>query len=666
MVSRDFAQLLTEPQLERLQEAFDRGLSPLKTAMPLRCSVWANEHFWLSAESSGSGTEGPFDAWPQQIAILDCMGSDLIEIVSFRKSAGIGYTKMLTATDGYYHHHKRRNVLIYQPTDGDAKEFCKDTIDPMIRDVEAMGDLLRLSSKNNKENTLQTKYFLGSSLHIRGGTSANNFRRLRKDVVVYDELDGFDGDIEGEGDPVSLGDKRVRDSSFPKSIRGTTPTIDGQSQIQKSEADADLTFHFKVECPGCGHRQHFEWGGPEVHYGIKWHEDDPSTAHYVCIACEDGWDYSQLGSLLETGTWETEDGYAIEKALTDTNPDPVLLNPKGKECDWPKHVAFILWSAYSLTFPWPVMVREFLAAKDDPVLLKTFVNTTLGEYWKDTVTQVESEPLYGRREVYEQVPAAVRVLTIGADVQQDRIEYEVVGWGPGRESWSVHYGILAGDPTRDELWNTFNAEIRQPFDTEDGRTLKPKLVCVDCGYLSEEVYRFSRKAGIRFVVPVMGASTPGKPIAVFPRRPNDKRVYRTMVGTDNAKSTLYKRLLLEEPGPGFCHYPERDEYDEEYFNQLTGEEKRPFIRGGRKVLMFQQAYANVEALDCRVYNMAALAILEDRFGVRLDAPVPIAKGTARQDNVVDTPAPTEQKKRQRNRRRSSGGGFVRTEGPWFK
>lgn len=601
------------------------------------------------------------------------MGSDEIEVVTFRKSAGIGYTKMLTAADGYYHHHKRRNVLIFQPTDADAKEFCKDTIDPMIRDVDVIGDLLRTSGKNNKENTLQTKYFLGSTLHIRGGTSANNYRRLRKDVVVFDELDGFDGDIEGEGDPVSLGDKRVRDSSFPKSIRGTTPTVDGQSQIQKSEADADLTFHFKVECPHCSHRQHFEWGGAEVHYGIKWHGEDPETAHYVCMACEDQWDYSQLEDLLASGQWETEEGYSIAKDLAEDDPNPILLDPNGKQIEWPKHVAFILWSAYSLTFPWPVMVREFLAAKDDPVLLKTFVNTTLGEYWKETITQVEPDPLYERREPYQKVPAEVKVLTVGADVQQDRIEFEVCGWGAGRESWSIHYGILAGDPTRDELWSTFREAILEKYETIDGRWMKPRLVCVDCGYLSEEVYRFSRKAGIRFVVPVMGASTPGKPIAVFPRRPNEKRVYRTMVGTDNAKSTLYRRLLLEQPGPGYCHFPEREQYDEEYFNQLTGEEKRPFVRMGRKVLMFQQAYANVEALDCRVYNMAALAILEDRFGVKLDGPPPAGPKPADRtdtgggDDSPPSPPPPAAKKKQRKKRAAGGrSGFATSSEPWFK
>lgn len=612
----------------------------------MRCSEWARKHFWLSAESSGSGTEGPFDPWPHQTAILDCMGSDEISVVTFRKSAGIGYTKMLSAAVGYYHHHKKRNTLIYQPTDQDAKEFCKDTIDPLIRDSRVMADLMSGSGKNAKENTLQTKYFLGSALHIRGGTSANNYRRLRKDVVVYDELDGFDVDIEGEGDPVSLGDKRVRDSAFPKSIRGTTPTTVGRSNIEKSEADADLTFEFFVQCPECDHFQPLEWGGKDVEHGIKWDDADPDSAHYVCRACLDEWDYSLLPSLLDGGQWETKDGFWIDE-------NSELMDPAGNPHKWPEHVAFLIWSAYSLTFPWSLIVREFLAASNDPVLLKTFVNTTLGQYWKDTITQVEADPLLERRENYSLVPDDVIAITFGADVQVDRIECEFVGWGVGEESWSIDYQIIPGDPTRQDVWNRFQNLITREFETESGELIKPVLGCVDSGFLTEEVYAFSRRAGVRFAIPIKGQSMANKPIAAFPRKlSRDKRVYLTPVGTDNAKDVIYRRLLIDQPGPGFCHYPNRDVYDAEFFAQLTGEEKRAVVRQGRRTLAFMQSYANVEVLDCRVYALAAVKIAQDRFGLKLTEqakPMRVAR------------------KKQAERKQSTpsgGGGWINTSEDW--
>lgn len=613
-------------------------LSLLEAPAPLRCSEWAREHFWLSAESSGSGTEGPFEPWPTQIAILDCMGNDDIPVVTFRKSAGIGYTKMLTATIGYYHEHKHRNTLTYQPTDQDAKEFCKDTIDPMNRDVDCMGELLRKSGRNNKENTLQTKHYLGSVLHVRGGNAANNYRRLRKDVVIYDELDGFDSDVEKEGDPVSLGDKRVRDSSFPKSIRGTTPTVHGQSLIQKSENDADLVFRYKMPCPECGCMQHFEWGGPEVEHGIKWDGDDPESVRYVCIACTAEWDYSELPELLEGGQWRTEDGYWIDSASE-------LRDPEGNHEEWPAHVAFVNWAAYSMTFPWPVMVREFIAAKDDPILLKTFINTTLGEYWKETLTEVESEPLYRRRESYRnEFDVNIRAITFGADVQVDRIEVSFVGWGPGEESWLLDHVILPGDTQKAAVWERLGQEIRRRFTLQDGRELRCNLGCVDSGYIPDEIYKFSRKNGVRFAIPIKGSSTQGKPIATMPRRMNrETRVYLTEVGSDTAKETIYRRLLLEQEGRGYVHFPETEAFDEEYFKQLTGEEKRPVKRQGRTVMAFQQAYASVESLDCFVYALAAVKILQNRFRVSLDGkpppglpPMPRAPDGGDMDDPVET------------------------------
>lgn len=604
--------LLTSPLREGVAQTI-HNLSELWRPPPeMRCSQWAEKNFYLSEESSGAGTVGKFRPWPTQVAILDCMGNDDIPVVTFRKSAGIGYTKMLTAAIGYYHEHKHRNTLTYQPTDQDAREFCKDTIDPMNRDVKSMGELLRRSGKNNKENTLQTKHYLGSVLHVRGGTSANNYRRLRKDVVVYDELDGFDTDIEGEGDPVSLGDKRVRDSAFPKSIRGTTPTVHGRSLIQKSENAADLVFRYLVPCPECAEMQFFEWGGPEVPHGIKWDGDDADSAHYVCIACSAEWDYSELPDLLAGGQWRDEGGCWID---SESN----LRDPEGQHIDWPGHVAFITWAAYSMTFPWPVMVQEFLNAKDDPILLKTFVNTTLGEYWKETLTEVEADPLYQRREAYRKAPLGTAAITFGADVQVDRIEITFVAWGAGEEAWPLDHVVLPGDTQKPAVWEAAAREIKRKFKREDDVDMRVTLGCIDSGYLPDAVYQFSRKNGVRFAIPIKGASISGKPIATMPRRMNrETRVYLTEVGSDTAKETIYRRLLLEESGRGYIHFPDTDAFDEEYFRQLTGEEKRAVVRQGRTVMAFQQAYVNVEALDCFVYALAAVRLAQQRFRVDLD------------------------------------------------
>lgn len=603
--------------------------------------------------------EGPFEAWPYQVAWLDCMGNDDIRRVTIIKCGRIGYTKCLAAATGYMHHHKRRNVVIYLPTDSEAKEFAKDTIDPMLRDSPALSQLMRSSGRNNKENTLDQKYFYGSSLHIRGGKAAGNFRRLTKDTVVYDELDGFDADIDGEGDPLSLGDKRVRDSSFPKSIRGSTPTIAGQSLIERSSGEADLLFRYKVPCPHCGLMQSFKWGGRETPFGMKWDGDDYRSAHYVCEGCQGRWEYSELWTLLEGGRWETDDGAYYIDAESD------LRDGAGELVPWPNHIAFQIWAAYSLTFPWPDIVHEFIESKDDAVKLKAFVNMTLGECWKEQVQEVDHAPLLDRREQYETVPDDVLVLTAGVDVQMDRFEWEVVGWGAGEESWSVDYQRLYGDMQSPKTWAALQEMLRRRYRRANGSEMAVRLVCMDSGYLAEEVYAFSKRVGLQWLIPTKGQSVMGKPIAVFPRRPNAKGVYLTELGSDNAKETIYQRLALTmraeagARGAGICHFPDSLNHDEEYFLQLTGEVKRPKRNQGRTTFFWTQKYGRVEALDCRVNALAAVRILQERFGVRLKVRAEALTPKHDAPEPPDSPAPQKPKSRR------SQSSWVNRRGKWI-
>ena len=66
---------------------------------------------------------------------MDMMGHDDVKRVTVRKSARVGYTKMLLAYLAYLAEHKRRNAVIYQPTDDDRDEFVTTELEPMLRDV---------------------------------------------------------------------------------------------------------------------------------------------------------------------------------------------------------------------------------------------------------------------------------------------------------------------------------------------------------------------------------------------------------------------------------------------------------------------------------------------------------------------------------------------------
>ncbi len=539
---------------------------------------------------------------------MNAISNDDVRIVTLFKSARIGYTKIIAAAVGYFAEHKKRNQVIWQPTDTDARDFVSDEIDPMIRDVPPVRKLLRSDAdKKSKDNTKHRKAFLGSILDIKGGKSARNFRRLTKDVCYYDELDGFDDDIEGEGSPTSLGDVRITNSSFPKSVRGSTPGIKGMSQIESSLEDADIVFRRYLPCPDCEEYQYLKWSN------IKWVNGDPSTTQYACEHCGALIDYSQYPDMDEKGYWMTEGGSYLDDDDNFRNADDELIDP-------PFHVAFVIWAAYSYFTAWSELVAEFLKAnaakkRGDRGKLKTFVNTRLGELWEDENESIEGESLLSRRENYgPEIPDGGLLLTAAVDVQDDRFECEVLAWGYGSESWSIEYNVIIGDTSTDpdvrgSVWQKLDDYLLTKFVHETGVPMRIASTCIDSGgHRTQHVYKFCMARMRRHVFAVKGMDGPGKPIAGAWSKSKKYKAKFIPVGVDTAKELIYSRLRVADHGPGYCHFPAH--YDQNYFDMLTSKKCiSKMVRGKRsKAWVLKSAGIRNEAIDCRAYNLAAFEL----------------------------------------------------------
>lgn len=104
---------------------------------------------------------------------------------------------------------------------------------------------------------------------------------------------------------------------------------------------------------------------------------------------------------------------------------------------------------------WKNIIMSFLESKNDPEKLKTFYNTELGETWEERGEVEDEEFLLHRQEEYEaDLPDGVLLLTAGVDTQDDRLEYEIVGWGHGLESWGIEKGFVMGEPSDINVWTT--------------------------------------------------------------------------------------------------------------------------------------------------------------------------------------------------------------------
>lgn len=665
----------SSPWLIDLQKAIRLGLQSLYKEPPLTAVEWADKHFYLSSESSYQ--EGKWETAAFQRAILNAMGNDLIRVVNVIKSARVGYTKMLMANVGYKIQHKRRNVLSYCPTDPDAEELMKRHVETFIRDVPALLDLAPWYGKKHRDSSLSAKRFANQKmLWCLGGKASRNYREKSPDEVIYDELSKFDSDIEGEGSPTFLGDKRLEGATFKKSIRGSTPKKAGSCQITKAAEESPHHLRFNIPCPHCGGEQHLQWGGKDVPYGIKWETNELGEAAKAWYVCEHNACvilYHEAVEAAERGRW------VCERTGIWTRDSMEWFGPDNEPRVTPISITIYVWTAYSVFTTWLDIVSDWLKIKGDREMLVTFVNTTLGEVWEDDEGEkLDWEQLHARREVWADVPGRAVTLMGGIDTQDDRYEGRVWAFGPGEEAWLVHRWILDGDPASETLRAKVGEELHRQFTRVDGQVMRVERWCWDAGgHYADEVYAESRKHGVFWVIPIFGASTYGKPIASFPRtRVKQHRVYRTEVGSDNAKELIYSRLKLQldigkslngEQQPGVIHLPANDAIcDEAELKQLTAEVKVLKVVAGQRVYRWDAKGRRNEALDCFVYALAALRISQQRFGLNLEAlacaaATPVAGEVVRREPPKAPPA-------QSTARPAAAGSWLKLgrDDPWLK
>ena len=612
---------ILKPWLIDLQKAIKAGLRALYKEPPLTAVEWADTHFYLSSESSYQ--EGKWETAPFQVAILNSMGNDLIRIINLIKSARVGYTKMLMANVGYKIQHKRRNVLSFCPTDPDAEELMKRHVETMVRDVPTLLELAPWHGKKHRDSSLSAKRFQNAKmLWCLGGKASRNYREKSPDEVIYDELSKFEANVEGEGAPTFLGDKRLEGATFPKSIRGSTPKTKGTCQIEKAGEESPYFLRYHIPCPRCSARQNLMWGGKDCEFGIKWSKNEHgevSEAWYQCAHKGCKVLYHQMVEAAKKGRW------ICEKTGIWTRDGIDWYDPDNKLRATPRTVTFHIWTAYSTFTTWLDMVTEFDKVRDNRENLIAFVNTTLGETWEDDQGEkVDWEQLYMRREVFPQVPARGLTLMGSIDTQDDRYEGRVWAFGVGEEAWLVDKWVLMGDPASEELRRKVGLKIHHMYTRADNAKMRVERWCWDSGgHYTDEVYAESRRHGEMWVIPVKGANIPGKPIANWPKSRNAKKVWLVEVGTENAKELIYSRLKIQpntagDAVPGCVHLPANDEIcGEDELKQLTAETKELKIEKGKRIYRWTAKGRRNEALDCFVYALAALRISQQRFGLDL-------------------------------------------------
>ena len=601
---------------EAIKAAVRLGLESLRAEPPQRLGDWARDHFKLAGESSH--TKGAWVAWAFQVGILDFMSDDQIEELDVVKSKRVGYTKMVTAYVAYNVAHRRRKQALWQPTDDDRDSYVKSEIDPVLDPLTGVPAVnkARRRGKGAREETIKYKPFRDSALHLLGGKASRAYRRITVAVAILDEISKFDRSIEKSGPPRGLARGRLEGAPYPKLVCGSTPLLKGLCHIEDAVEEAEGLVRFHIECKHCGAEHPLMWGGKDKAHGFKWERGNPASVRHVCPHCRASItqaDYMPGGTPVG-GAW------VCERTGKRYGTDRVWRDNKGMPCRPPRSLAVHVWTAYSPQRAWSDIVAEFENAlkaleKGDVGPMQLFVNETLGETWELAGERTDEHALQARAEPYKlcTVPRGALILTVGVDVQRNRWEITVYGWGRGLESWVVDVAVLEGNPAVDEEWGAVLEYLQRRYPQDaGGLTMGISATSIDSSDQTQAVYSWVSKAqhmlkNLRAIKgdggegPILGPSSlqeinwRGRKVA--------RGIKLWRVGVDSAKDLLLGQLSIQQPGPGYVHFS--DELPREFYEQLTAEQRVLARVNGREAYRWIKRRPRNEQLDNRNYAMHA-------------------------------------------------------------
>ncbi len=572
-----------------IDRAWREGLAPEPT---LTVSEWADQHRMLPS-TSAEGGRWRTSRTPYLQEIMDAMSiSSLVERVVVMKGAQLGGTEIGLNFLGYAIHNAPGLALLVMPSVDMVKRNTRTRIDPMIEASPELRSRIAPARSRDSGNTMSQKDFPGGHLVMTGANSAAALRSTPARYLVLDEVDAFPADVEGEGDPIDLAVKRT--ATFRgrrKILLISTPTIKGLSRIEEAYEESDQRRYY-VPCPQCGHFDVIRW------QRVSWPEGRRAEAFLRCDECGGIAEESDKPAMLEKGEWRA------------TAPGPG------------KAAGFHLSALASPFVTWGEVAVEHGKVHKDPARLQVWVNTALGESWEDRSGEIaEGATLDKRREpLAGNLPEGAVVLTAGVDVQDDRLEAQVVAWGADEEAWIIQHSILRGDPSGSLVWSELERLLSGTWSHSLAVPALPiRAACIDTGgNHTAAAYAFTAPRMARRWWGIKGRGGVG--VLPWPRKPSKGKGGSPVfvIGVDALKDKLAARLKIREAGPGYIHLA--DSLPTDFADQLTSERLVIRYQNGRPVRSWvpRSDRPRNEALDCFVYASAALQGLY-AAGLRLNS-----------------------------------------------
>lgn len=576
----------------------------------LTVSEAADRHRVLSAEA-GAVEPGRWrtDRVPYLREIQDALGDPTCQRVVFVKSSQVGGSEVGLNWALHTMLVDPAPMLVLFPGEEALKGWSTVKLDSMIRNCEALRGRVfdDPDGRRDKRNTIKKKTFPGGYF---AGLTARSSAQLRSWTAprgICEEFEDYTADVNNQGDPIELMERALRTfmRSGGKLFLVTTMSVRGYSRGEREYHASDQR-HYYLPCPQCNGTQVLAWRLEDGSSRFRFEMQDgetvvPGSTRYECEHCEHLIEHRWKEPMVAAGDWVAH--------------VPTRTQVRG----------YHIWTAYSPFVEWDQIANKFLQSRKIPEKLKVFDNTWAGVTFKEDVEESKPEALkaradsYGVREGGEvvEVPHGVGLLTAALDVQGDRVEWLVYGWGEGEESYAIAWGQEEGDPAKDEVFDRALAAAFRGWQHASGASVRPAICCIDAGFMTTSAVRAVdrwRSKGYK-VIPIVGREGRGKALIERPAaskwkksRAQTRPMY--VVHTDSAKDILLlSRVKVKEPGPGYMHFP--DSLDPVFFDQLTAEELKTVWVGNRGAKRPMRKWVlkpdrRNEVLDLLCYNLAGL------------------------------------------------------------
>lgn len=591
-------------RVRTLTDLMNESLLLFKPVKKLNAAEWAEKYRIIQ---DGAAIPGRFslEQTPYMREIMEAASDPKIHRISVVSAAQVGKSELMINIIGYKMHLDPAPIIYMTPTVQMVEDFFAERVDPMISSTPELRRLVPTRKSRDSQNKRLSKKFKGGHLYGVGGNSVTELAGRSAAIILIDEIDRLKRSTGKEGNAVELLMKRARTYPNRLIITVSTPTVKDDSMI------VDLFYEgtqerYKTQCPDCHQFSaitfkdlQFDYAPVEIN-GKRTYQLKENSIRYVCPHC--GTIHTEEEMKSQPAKWFADNPEAYEKG----------------------HRSFWLKGFNSKFARWAEIISNFLNTKDNPERLKVTVNTDFGELWEDKGSYgVDELGILKRREDYGknddgtpvEIPDEVAYLTMAVDTQDSWFEYEVLGYGKDGQTYGIKHGKILGTPTDPSVLEQLRQVIIQPrFGKNRSFSMKPMLTFIDSGgHFSTAIKRFAKDMQLSgvMVYPIKGQGGDYDYISPPSRVPvaEDKKdtVLFINIGVNLGKHKIMNALMVEEPGPRYCHFPLNEEagYGVDYVTGLISERFEYDDRTGKPTWKPIEGRKRNEPLDIRNYNLAA-------------------------------------------------------------